>query len=1192
MNNPKSREYKRIYNVLWAFYIFFILVISSVVYISIDEMNKISTISDNYKVMNSVYYLTDDILANRDSLDLMAAKADMIDEQLAKLNLVYYSENTEILEKLQKKNDELKSILQPPFDAMTDSSIVELTQSIRWDSRDFIENKYLQGNDSTGMTKKMVIILTVLTLIVLTLIFMLVLLPTIKKLDKLAIQLAQSNGIKEKSIQKLAARTEEIDLRERRFRTIAELSPIGLFLTDADGNCQFVNQRYSDIVGLSFKESLGDGWKNAIYEEDRNKIFDTWFDSVKNNEENYINEYRVIKDGIFKYIAVKAKPIKNDNNEISSFVGMIEDITTARESRDNLVSAAIKFESIIDDLPYGAVIVNEDGFYFNKVVEELTGYTNEEIDTLDKWFVILHNDDSGEIREEYEESKKEGFQKKIILNLVTKSGVDKKVEFQGKISDIGVVWGLVDRTKLIEATTENKLINEEYKFILDSIKIGVWDWDLVTNDLSWNEIMYSIIGVESGTLITKYDDYKQMIHPEDASRVEQEINHVLITPDEEFKTVFRIILKNEEIRYIKAASKTHRDENGRAIRMAGLNWDVTSEIKSESDRKELAEKYDFILNSTNIGVWDWDFRVNKLSWNETMYKLFEVDEDSETIYEDYQTKLHPKDSSKMGENLEKILSGEWEEYESEFRIILSDYSIKYIKAITKIEKDKEGKVFRIYGINIDITELKENALNLTEAKEKADTANRAKSTFLANMSHEIRTPMNAILGFGEILSTNNTDAKNQNYISGIIKSGNSLLALINDVLDFSKIEANKMHLNLNSVDIKRSINDIDRIFELTISKKGLQYYSNINDKIPSYLILDEGKLKQILINLLGNAVKFTHEGEVKLDVNFKLHELDTSKITLVITVEDSGIGINPNKIDRIFEAFEQEDNNDSRKYEGTGLGLSIVKSIVELQNGTISVDSELGKGSKFTVEIPEVSISLMRSEEINNLAKEGFIKANLTGKTLLFAEDIESNRNVVKGFLEDSNLRLLFANNGEEAIEVARNNKVDLAFIDLHMPIMDGMTMAKIWSNDEKLKSIPLVALTAEIYNQEKQQNNNFFREYLTKPVRAEEIYKTILVQTGLLIEDKSAHPTEEIFDMNFNEDTIIKLKENNFGSLALMLQNKLNTRELGKLIEKIEFLAEMENDNSLRNYTNELKLALDTFNVNDIKKLLQKLTT
>lgn len=1192
MNNPKSREYKRIYNVLWAFYIFFILVISSVTYISIDEMNKISTISENYKVMNSVYYLTDDILANRDSLDLMAAKADLIDEQFARLNLVYYPKNTEILDKLQKKNDELKSVLQPPFDTTTDSSIVQLTESIRWDSRDFNENIYLQGSSSEGMTKKMVIILIVLTLIVLTLILMLVLLPTIKKLDKLAIQLARSNGIKEKSIQKLAARTEEVDLRERRFRTIAELSPIGLFLTDADGNCQFVNQRYSDIVGLSFKESLGDGWKNAIYEEDRNKIFDTWFNSVKNNEENYINEYRVIKDGIFKYIAVKAKPIKNDNNEISSFVGMIEDITTARESRDDLVSAAIRFESIIDDLPYGAVIVNDDGFYFNKVVEELIGYSNEEIDTLDKWFAILHNDDSGELRGLYDENKREGFPTEIILNLVTKSGVSKKVEFRGKISEIGIVWGLVDRTKLIEATTENKLINEEYKFILDSIKIGVWDWDLVTNDLSWNEIMYSIFGIEKGKIITKFDDYKQMIHPEDAPKVEEEINHVLKTPGAEFRTVFRIILKNKEIRYIKAASKTQKDESGKALRMVGLNWDVTSEVNSESDRKELAEKYDFILNSTEIGVWDWDVATNNLSWNETMHSLFEVPKGVENVFEEYQKKLHKDDQELMQSNLDKIFSGEWDDFVSEFRIILDNGNSRYIKGVTKIEKNADNSVKRVYGINIDISELKENAIKLTEAKDKADSANKAKSTFLANMSHEIRTPMNAILGFGEILSTNNTDEKNQNYISGIIKSGNSLLALINDVLDFSKIEANKMQLNFNSVDIKRSINDIDRIFELTTSKKGLRYYSKINEKIPSYLILDEGKLKQILINLLGNAVKFTHEGEVKLDVDFKFHELDTSKITLVITVEDTGIGINPSKIDRVFEAFEQEDDNDSRKYEGTGLGLSIVKSIVELQNGTINVDSKLDEGSKFTIEIPEVSISLMRPDEMNKLAKEQFIQTNLNGKTILFAEDIESNRNVVKGFLEDSNLRLLFANNGEEALDIARNNKVDLAFIDLHMPVMDGMTMAEIWTNDEKLKSIPLVALTAEIYNQEKQQSNNFFRDYLTKPVRAEEIYTTILVQTGLLVEGTNVQLTEEIFDMNFNEETISKLNENNFSALALELQNKLNTRELGKLIEKIEFLAEMENDNSLRNYTNELKLALDTFNVNDIKTLLQKLTT
>jgi PAS domain S-box-containing protein len=676
------------------------------------------------------------------------------------------------------------------------------------------------------------------------------------------------------------------------------------------------------------------------------------------------------------------------------------------------------------------------------------------------------------------------------------------------------------------------------------------------------------------------------LYPQDEERVSKEIIHVLKTPGDEFDTSFRILLDNGEIRYIRAVSKTYRDQEGRAQQMVGVNWDITEEKRSEEVRRELAEKYDLILNTTEIGVWDWDLKTNNLSWNDTMYKLFEVSKDTKDKLKDYQAKLYEGDSERMKSNLEKILSGEWEEFESESRLVLSDGSIRYLKAITKIEKDDKGNVGRIYGINLDISELKKSQLELIESKEKAETANKAKSTFLANMSHEIRTPMNAILGFGEILQNNNIDERNQDYITGIIKSGNSLLSLINDILDFSKIEANKMTLNLNSVDIKRIITDVDKIFEFTASKKGIQYYSNIDMNIPPYLILDEGKIKQILINLLGNAVKFTESGSISLDVNFEFNDKDTSKIQLSFSIKDSGIGIDKRKLTSIFNPFEQEDDNDSRKYEGTGLGLSIVKSIAELHNGTVEVESELGKGSTFKVTIHDVSISLMRPNQLSHSTKSDFEKYDVSDKTVLFAEDIESNRNVVQGFLKDYAITVLFAHNGEEALLIARENKIDLAFIDLHMPVMDGMTMAEIWTNDDELKSIPLIALTAEIYDESKQSKNDYFKRYLTKPVRAEDIYDVILVETGMK-EESVISNYESIAGELLTTEAQTILISNDLVRTSAKLLKKLNTRELSALIEKIEFLAEMENNDSLREYTRELKLALDTFNVHKIKHLL-----
>ncbi len=1186
MKIPKSNQYKRIYNLLWVFYSFFVIIVLAIAYISITEMNKMSVNSVNFNTITKVYTITEKILESPSDYDKVQKNLENIKIEVDKLDLLYLEPNQKLKSSISSNLDELESLLLDKQYPNKTDKVAALAYSIKQDSHDFTNNILVKVKSTLNQTQRVVLTLIILSVIVLTLALIFILIPAVSRLDKLALELAQLGKEKEESLNELTARNKEIYLREKRFATIAELSPIGLFLTDESGYCQFVNQRYSDIVGLSYDDCMGDGWKNGIYEEDRERIFKTWYESVENNDDFYVNEYRVLKGEEIRNIAVKSKPIKDENNEITAFLGMIEDITKAKEVQFDLQITAKRFESLIDDLPYGAVLNSEDGLYFNKAVENIIGYTNEEINNIDDWFQLLYKMNSAEVKELYYQNKGKNFENEVIVDLITKSGNIRKVAFIDKKTAIGEIWGLEDRTDLLKAEVEKQETNEEYKFILDSIKIGVWDWTIESNKLVWNDLMYELYDFDEGKKVNSYDDYKDSLHPDDIERVNEEISNVLKNKEKEFDTVFRVIWKNGEIKFIRAVSKTYRDNDGNAIRMVGLNWDVTEEKRSEEQRKELAEKYDLILNSTEIGVWDWDFRINKLSWNDIMYTLFEVSKDSDDVYAEYEKKLHPDDKEKADKNLEMIMSGEVDNYESEFRIILADKTTKFIKSITNIEKDASNNIIRIYGINLDITELKESQIQLMEAKEKAEMANRAKSTFLANMSHEIRTPMNAILGFSEILQNNNKDDRNKDYIDGIIKSGNSLLSLINDILDFSKIEANKMTLNNNSVDIKRVISDIDRIFEFTTSKKGIQYFTNLAENIPPYLILDEGKIKQVLINLLGNAVKFTESGSVTLDVNFEFNKNDSSKIILSFKITDTGIGIPKDKLSSIFNAFEQEEDNDSRKYEGTGLGLSIVKSIVELKKGNVEVESELGKGSTFIVTIPDVSISLMQTNKVSSSTKNDFDKYDLSYKTILFAEDIESNRIVVKGFLKEYKVNVLFAINGEDALEIARNNKIDLAFIDLHMPIMDGMTMAGIWTQDNDLKDIPLVALTAEVYNEEKQSNKDYFKHYLTKPVRAEAIYEAILVETGM--KEKG-----ELNQIKSNDGLELSMKANQLLNehkvfeLSNKLLKKLNTRELAKFIEKIEFISEMENEDSLREYTKELKLSLETFNVYKIKQLL-----
>ena len=426
MKIPKSNQYKRIYNILWIFYAFFILTVATIAFISIDEMNKMTLISENYKTMSRVSFIADDILQSPTNTNFVKEKIQSLFTEVEQLDLLYLEEN-------QKLNLSIRSDIQNMEVSTSDTvnqsiteRIIESATNIKENSRHFIQNILDKEHKQLNQTQKIVLTLVILSMIVLTLVLVFIILPAVRKLDKLAIKIARVSKEREESLRELEERNKEIYFREKRFATISELSPIGLFLTDSNGMCQFVNKRYTEIVGMEYDDCMGEGWKEGIYEGDRERIFQSWYDSVKKNDEYYINEYRVQANNEFKNIAVKAKPIKDSNKVITGFVGMIEDITIAKEQQFDLQSTAKRFEQLVDDLPYGAVLSNEDGLYFNKAVEKIIGYSNKEINNIDDWFQKLYSDEAEKVKEIYNENKNKDFENEVIVDLITKSGAIRK----------------------------------------------------------------------------------------------------------------------------------------------------------------------------------------------------------------------------------------------------------------------------------------------------------------------------------------------------------------------------------------------------------------------------------------------------------------------------------------------------------------------------------------------------------------------------------------------------------------------------------------------------------------------------------------------------------------------------------------------------------------------------------------------
>ena len=704
--------------------------------------------------------------------------------------------------------------------------------------------------------------------------------------------------------------------------------------------------------------------------------------------------------------------------------------------------------------------------------ENISQHHIQEIESIES------NDEIGELSTAFQIMAKQlklSFEKIENQNKFLRSEIDERKMAESQLKEYRAKL-----ENLVERRTADLMENQRIMSTLLSNLQGIAyrrNMDENWTMLFTSEGLYYVTGYSPEEMVGgKELSFKSIILEEDLPELENKIARA-IENNLPFEHNYRIKTKDNQIIWVWEQGRAIYDETGNVRTIEGFINDINDLKEAEAALIDSEKKYRILVEDINDVI----FSINNetiLTYVSPHFKIITGVEPSQAIGKKFTKFVYEEDLPVFMETIEETLYGELNA-DTEFRIktISGDPIWIHYRGRNEITN---GKFEGMRGVFSDISERKQVEEDLRQAKEEADEANRTKSIFLANMSHEIRTPMNAILGFTEVLENKIEDDTLLGYLKSISASGKNLLGLINDILDLSKIEVGKIVLNYDVLHIETLMEELKQIFKWKIEQKELEYLYEKQGNLPESIFFDEIRLRQIMMNLIGNAVKFTDEGFVK--VVLSCENIREKKCNLVIEIIDSGVGIEENQHSRIFEAFRQKSGQNEAKYGGTGLGLSITKKLVELMGGRISLTSQVNEGSTFRIEFPDVETR--DGSIVSKTANVDPSSVEFQESTILVVDDVELNRTLIMSMLEDHPFKMIEATNGKEAIEKAYQYSPDLIFMDMKMNIMNGYDATKFIKGDNDLKSIPVIAVTAfAMKGEERRIYNAGCDEIIFKPV-------------------------------------------------------------------------------------------------------------
>lgn len=922
----------------------------------------------------------------------------------------------------------------------------------------------------------------------------------------------------------------QLEYEQYRYQNLFEFAPDGYLVTDLSGKISEVNQVALELLAIRRDYILGKPLDLFVALDNRD-FFDRQFHHCLSSTNAKTTWEITLKKRQGDFFPAEISVIQNINpmNSQPQLFWLIRNISDRKRAEQELLelnqsletkvkerTQAIQLQSQMLEQIHDAVIsATIDGtiLTWNVGAERLYEYKAHEAIGLNVSMLYL-NEDLAIMEPTVFSPLLEKGTHEIELRNQTKSG--KIIYIRLRLS---IIWDAMGNPiRLIGCSNdisdrklaEESLRESEKRFanLAAAAPVAIFQINQKNECTYVNGFWSQLTGQESSVALGY--GWLQTIHPDDREQLYQQWTQA-IKQQVYYQGEGRCLKPDGTICYFYCQAMPELNEDGIFTGYIGTLTDISDRKQAELRLQHTTDRLALALKSGAIGCWEWGVQDNIAFWDDRMYELYGVSKETtpQFSYEMWIAALHPDDRVASEITTQQITSGQIDEYDTEFRVVHPDGSIHFIKAYGTLKRDVDGNPQSIIGINFDISDRKQAELQLQTANQELLRATRLKDEFLANMSHELRTPLNAILGFSETLQDEvfgSLNEKQLKAISIVESSGKHLLSLINDILDLSKMSSGMMVLDIELVSVENLCDSSLTFVKQQAFQKRVQLHSNIPPLIKS-INIDERRIKQVLINLLTNAVKFTPnggaislivavgcgnewEGEAKIPQRI----ITMNSPMIVFQVVDNGIGIADKDLRQLFQPFVQVDSALNREYEGTGLGLALVKQIVDLHGGLVMVESEIGQGSCFTVALPyemPPSNAIASAPSSTTLSSQDVDLDN--PPLILLAEDNEANIQTFCFYLTAINYRVILARNGVEAVAQAKANLPDIILMDIQMPTMDGLEATKQIRLDPNLINTPIIALTALAMEGDRDRCLEAgMNGYISKPLKLKQLAKQI----------------------------------------------------------------------------------------------------